>query len=172
MKKFIELCKCAVLYFNLTLSPTEQHLLQAAQWRPSRCFPFGRGLFACSLPWSAWPFLPFFSSHFFFSSFFFSLLLSERTLDLTACSLCRDVPLSTFGVGRAFSARLAFCLRVFSLGGNPLSSVSLSASLVNYGEGALGSTLSPVWVPHWLLHKPTTGSLPLSWGLGWKAARG
>lgn len=97
---------------------------------------------------------------FFF--FFFSPLLSERTLDLTACSLCCDVPLSTFGVGRAFSARLAFCLRVFSLGGNPLSSVSLSASLVNYGEGALGSTLSPVWVPHWLLHKPTTGSLPLS----------
>lgn len=93
---------------------------------------------------------------------FFLMLSSERPLDFTACSLRRAVLLSMFGMEGDFSARPAFCLRVFSLGGKPLSPVSLSASLINCGEGALGSTPSPGQVPHWPLHKLTAGSLPIS----------
>lgn len=101
------------LYFNLTLSPTEQHL-QTSQQCLLRCFPLGRGGLFWSLPPSAC--LPFLLSGFFFTLSVWKKADFPSLPALLGCATERV----------QHSENLHFShLRVFSLGGNLLSSMPL-----------------------------------------------
>lgn len=146
-------CVNVGLCFNLTLSPTEQHLLQTPRPCPlRRCFPLGRGRFVWSLPPSAWPCLSFFLLPLLFLHF----CLKGGWLSQPACPtrLC-------CWAHSAWGEPSLLALKSFLTWWKPfVFCVSWWGRLVNYVEGALGSTLSPGWGRG--LHKAATGSLPLS----------
>lgn len=143
------------LYFNLTLLPTEQHLLQTPHWCPLRCFHLGR---ICLEPSS----LCLTFSSLFSSSCFFFTLLSERWLALPA-----HLPYPAEHVRHGENFHFSH-LKVFSFGGNLLSSVSLdqAASLIMSKEH-----LAAPWVLAGVLHctDPQRGPCPsaYSWCPGW-----
>lgn len=157
-------CVNVGLYFNLTLSPAEQHLLQTPQWCPLRCFPPGRGGFVWSLPPSAWPCLPFFILPLLFYTFVWKTAGFPSLLAPPGCAAEH--------VWRGESLHFSR-LRVFSLGGNLLSSVSLdrAASLIMLKEH-LAAPRVLAGVPHctnpWRGHCPSA----YSWCPGWGSAGG
>lgn len=111
----------------------------------------GEGLSGACLPLLDLVF-PFFSSCFFF----LHICLKGSWLSQPACpaGLCR-------WARSAWGEPSLLALKSFLTWWKPfVFYVSWSGRLVNYVEGALGSTLSPGWGPG--LHKPATGSLPLS----------
>lgn len=158
-------CVNVGLCFNLTLSPTEQHLLQTPRPCPLRCFPLGRGRFVWSLPPSAWPCLSFF----LLPLLFLHICLKGGWLSQPACpgGLCRWAR-SAWGEPSLLALK-----RVFSLGGNLLSSVSLdrAASLIMLKEH-----LAAPWVPAGVLDCTNLQQDPCpsaySWCLGWGSAGG